>query len=72
MVGCEFWVMRYFENSVVIYSTFVTLNNCNCFFAIAIVLEQPSRVVIFDFRFPNAKAAVANPNEVPNSKIVLA
>ena len=44
--------------------------SCNWFFAIAIVLEQPSNVVIFAFLFPKERAEVANPKDVPISKIV--
>ena len=34
------------------------------------VFGQPSKVINFEEAFPNDKAEVANPNEVPISKIL--
>ena len=40
------------------------------FFAVAKVFGQPSSEVILAFGFPKARAEVANPKEVPISRIV--
>ena len=45
--------------------------NRHWFCAISWVFAQPSNVVSFAFLLPNDRAEVANPKEVPISKIVV-